>query len=246
VDQAQPMAMHAMILAAGRGERMRPLTDTTPKPLLRAGGRPLIEYHIAALVAAGVRDIVINHAHLGAQIEAALGDGSRLGARLRYSDEGEAALETGGGIFRALPMLGEGPFLVVNGDVWTDYPFERLSARAADMTAARDLAYLVLVDNPAHHTRGDFALVGERVRDDAPEAAARLTFSGIGLYRGALFAGCEDGAFALAPLLRRAMGQGRVGGERYAGRWVDVGTPERLAALDAELGGGAALHGEGA
>jgi len=245
VGQAQSLAMHAMILAAGRGERMRPLTDRTPKPLLRAGGRALIEYHIDALVGAGVRDIVINHAHLGAQIEAALGDGSRFGARLRYSEEGEGALETGGGIFRALPLLGEGPFLVVNADVWTDYPFARLRGAAAQMRAGDDLAYLVLVDNPPHHREGDFALADGRVVDRTQPGAARLTFSGIGVYRAALFDGCQDGAFALAPLLRRAMAAGHVGGEHYAGRWVDVGTPERLAALDAELSRPGALHGEG-
>jgi len=238
--------MHAMILAAGRGERMRPLTDSTPKPLLRAGGRALIEYHLSALVAAGLRDIVVNHAHLGARIEAALGDGARYGAHLRYSDEGAGALETGGGIFRALPLLGEGPFVVVNGDIWTDYPFERLAESAARMTASGDLAYLVLVDNPAHHPDGDFLLQDGRVVDRAKAGAPRLTFSGIGVYRAELFAGCEDGAFALAPLLRRAMAAGRVGGEHFRGRWVDVGTPERLAGLDAELGGTAAVRGEGA
>ncbi|MEJ2507877.1 MAG: nucleotidyltransferase family protein [Gammaproteobacteria bacterium] len=237
--------MHAMILAAGRGERMRPLTDSTPKPLLRAGGHALIEYHLAALVGAGLRDIVINHAHLGAQIESALGDGARYGARLRYSDEGAGALETGGGIFRALPLLGEGPFVVVNGDIWTDYPFEHLAEPAAHMKAGADLAYLVLVDNPAHHRDGDFVLQDGRVLAQGPAGAPRLTFSGIGLYRAELFAGCEDGAFALAPLLRHAMAAGRVGGEYYRGRWVDVGTPERLAALDAELGRTAAMRGEG-
>lgn len=216
-----------MILAAGRGERMRPLTDATPKPLLVAGGRRLIEHHLHALAGAGVRNVVINHAHLGAQIEAALGDGSAYGLRIRYSPEGEA-LETGGGIFRALPLLGTDPFMVVNGDVWTDYDLGRL--RIVD----DDVAHLVLVDNPAHHPQGDFALDGGRVRADG---TARLTFSGIGAYRPALFAGRQPGRFPLAPLLRAAIVRDAVGGEHYAGRWIDVGTPERLAELDRLLGG---------
>ncbi|MCU0766548.1 MAG: nucleotidyltransferase family protein [Gammaproteobacteria bacterium] len=216
-----------MILAAGRGERMRPLTDATPKPLLRAGGRRLIEHHLLALAAAGIRDVVVNHAHLGDQIEAALGDGSAYGLHVRYSPEAEA-LETGGGVFRALPLLGPGPFLVVNGDVWTDYDPGRL--RIADT----DLAHLVLLDNPPHHPIGDFVLADGRVRT---EGTPRLTFSGIGAYRPALFAGCTPGRFPLAPLLRAAMARDAVGGEHYGGRWVDVGTPERLAALDRLLGG---------
>jgi N-acetyl-alpha-D-muramate 1-phosphate uridylyltransferase len=215
----------AMILAAGRGERMRPLTDHTPKPLLEAGGRPLIGHHLTALAKAGVREVVVNHAHLGAQIEAALGDGAAYGLRLRYSPEA-VALETGGGIFRALPILGPDPFVVVNGDVWTDFDLGDLGL------AESDLAHLVLVDNPVHHPAGDFVLEGDRVRDaDGP----RLTFSGIGVYRPALFDGCTAGRFPLAPLLRTAMAAGRVSGEHYRGRWVDVGTPERLAALDREL-----------
>lgn len=227
--------MRAMILAAGRGERMRPLTDATPKPLLRAGGHALIEYHIAALVAAGLRDIVINHAHLGAQIEAALGDGARYGAHLSYSPEGGQALETGGGIFHALTLLGDGPFAVVNGDIWTDFPFIRLTDHTGEpIIASDDLAHLVLVDNPAHHRGGDFILANGRATEGA-DATRRLTFSGIGIYRPELFAGCEDGAFPLAPLLRDAMASDRVSGEHYTGRWVDVGTPDRLAALDAEL-----------
>lgn len=215
----------AMILAAGRGERMRPLTDRTPKPLLAAGGRPLIGHHLAALARAGVREVVINHAHLGAQIEAALGDGAAYGLHIRYSRE-ETALETGGGIFQALPLLGPDPFIVVNGDVWTDITLDRL--RLADA----DLAHLVLVDNPAHHPAGDFVLDGDRVR---AEGGPRLTFSGIAVYRPALFEGCSPGRFPLAPLLRAAMAAGRVSGEHHRGRWIDVGTPERLAALDREL-----------
>jgi MurNAc alpha-1-phosphate uridylyltransferase len=215
----------AMILAAGRGERMRPLTDHTPKPLLEAGGRPLIGHHLVALARAGVREVVINHAHLGAQIEQALGDGAAWGLRIRYSPEA-VALETGGGIFQALPLLGADPFIVVNGDVWTDFDPARLRL------AAPDLAHLVLVDNPPHHPTGDFVLDGDRVR---AEGGQRLTFSGIGVYRPALFDGCGPGRFPLAPLLRVAMAADRVSGERHPGRWVDVGTPERLAALDRAL-----------
>lgn len=215
--------MKAMILAAGRGERMRPLTDTTPKPLLRAGGRMLIEYHIENLVRAGHCDIVVNHAHLGAQIEAALGDGSRYGARIVYSPEPEGALETGGGILQALPLLGDGPFVVVNGDIWSDLDYRALPHDTDD------LAHLVLVDNPAHHPAGDFHLHGARVDG---EGLPRLTFSGIGVYRAGLFAGCAPGRFPLAPLLRAAMQRGAVGGVHHTGRWWDIGTPERLARLD--------------
>jgi MurNAc alpha-1-phosphate uridylyltransferase len=217
----------AMILAAGRGERMRPLTDRVPKPLLAAGGRRLIDFHLEALARAGVRDVVVNHAHLGEQIEAALGDGSGFGLRIRYSVEAEA-LETGGGIYQALPLLGEGPFIVVNGDVWTDLDFGRLAL------GEPDLAHLVLVDNPAHHPAGDFALQGDRVTG---HGEPRLTFAGVGVYRAELFASCRAGAFPLAPLLRDAMAAGRVSGRRHAGAWIDVGTPERLAALDARLSG---------
>ena len=215
-----------MILAAGRGERMRPLTDHTPKPLLEVGGKPLIAWHMERLAAAGHRHLVINHAHLGEQIEQRLGDGGAWGVDIRYSAEGEGlALETGGGIFRALPLLRD-PFLVVNADVWCDVDFADLQI------AADDLAQLVLVDNPPHHPQGDFSLAAGRV---AQSGAERLTFSGIGLYRGALFDGCEPGAFPLAPLLRRAMDAGRVGGLHHRGQWLDVGTPERLRQLDQAL-----------
>lgn len=217
--------MKAMILAAGRGERMRPLTDHTPKPLLIAGGKPLIRYHIERLAAAGIRELVINHAHLGAQIEAALGDGAGFGVEIRYSPE-EQALETGGGIFRALPLLGPEPFLVVNGDVWTDVDLAGLALDAGD------LAHLVLVNNPPHNPKGDFVLVEGRVRS---EGTPRLTFSGIGLYRPELFDGQTPGAFPLAPLLRQAMKAGRVGGRHHGGHWFDIGTPERLALLDRRL-----------
>lgn len=216
--------MKAMILAAGKGERLRPLTLHTPKPLVRAAGVPLIEYHVRALAAAGFRELVINHAWLGAQIEDYLGDGARFGVEIRYSAEGEP-LETGGGIFRALPLLGDAPFLVVNGDIWTDYPF------AALRRPLEGLAHLVLVDNPAHHPTGDFRLADGQVVDAAPGVDS-LTYSGIAVLAPALFAGCQPGAFKLAPLLRQAMADGRVGGERFAGRWVDVGTHERLAEVE--------------
>lgn len=220
--------MKAMILAAGRGERMRPLTDTTPKPLLEAGGKRLIEYHLANLRAGGFEECVINTAHLGDQIPAFLGDGARYGLRIAYSHERPAALETGGGIFNALALLGDAPFLVVNGDVWCDYP---LVPRAL---GSDELAHLVLVDNPPQHPNGDFHLAGARVQ---AEGGPRLTFSGIGYYRPELFADCKPGKFPLAPLLREAMQEDRVSGEHHRGYWSDVGTPERLAALDAFLRG---------
>ncbi|MBA1231119.1 nucleotidyltransferase family protein [Pseudomonas viridiflava] len=221
--------MKAMILAAGKGERMRPITLHTPKPLVRAGGVPLIEYHLSALREAGFHDLIINHAWLGQQIEDYLGDGQRLGLDIRYSPEGEP-LETGGGIFRALPLLGEEPFAVVNGDIWTDYDFAALRAPLSG------LAHLVLIDNPAHHPTGDFSLVDGRVSDDAA-AGLRLTYSGIAVLHPQLFAGCEAGAFKLAPLLRDAMRQGLVTGEHFNGRWVDVGTHERLAEVERLLSG---------
>lgn len=224
--------MRAMILAAGRGERMRPLTDETPKPLLCAGGKPLIVWHIEALVRASIQDIVINHAHLGHLIEAALGDGSRFGARLAYSAEGEA-LETAGGIANALPLLGDAPFAVVNGDIACDYDYARLRHIGAEMEARERLAHLVLVPNPPHHAQGDFALRDGLV---AEEGGPHLTFSGIGVYRPRLFAGIRRGDKAqLAPLLRQAMRTGQVGGELHAGRWMDVGTPARLEELDRRL-----------
>lgn len=220
--------MKAMILAAGRGERMRPLTDATPKPLLRAGGKTLIEYHLAALARAGFRELVVNTGHLGARIEAALGDGAAYGVRIQYSREDGQILDTGGGIFNALSLLGEAPFLVVNGDVYTDYPFARLPPEPAG------LAHLVLVPNPPQHARGDFVLRDGRVMNEDGE---RLTFSGIGVYRPRLFADCQPGVFPLAPVLRHAMADGQVSGERYDGEWRDVGTPARLAELDGLLSG---------
>jgi MurNAc alpha-1-phosphate uridylyltransferase len=313
--------MRAMILAAGRGERMRPLTDQTPKPLLPVANKPLIQYQIERLAEAGFEQLVINHAHLGEQIEQALGDGSRWGLNIRYSPE-TPALETGGGILRALPLLGAGPFLVINGDIWTDLDFSRLRQMEPE-----GLAHLVLVPNPRHHPAGDFylqqgrvygetrealvyspslreatawmqeveqrqeqlsrvggraasapsnadtsAIPGGRERSEAttprmeevgrglePESrrlsfsgvavsphdrwdnprqqhpAQRFTFSGIGLYREQLFTDCAPGPFPLAPLLRRAMASGLVTGEVHTGRWLDIGTPQRLAELEAEL-----------
>jgi MurNAc alpha-1-phosphate uridylyltransferase len=222
--------MKAMLLAAGRGERMRPLTDATPKPLLEAGGRTLVARLLERLAEGGFTELVINHAHLGHRIEAALGDGARFGVRIVYSAEA-TALETAGGIAKALPLLGRAPFAAINADLYTDFPFATLrSALRGD-----DLAHLVLVDNPPHHPLGDFALGGGRVRN---AGAAMLTFSGIGVYDPALFAGIAPGEkVQLAPLLRRAADARRVSGARFRGRWVDVGTPERLAALDAALRG---------
>ena len=217
-----------MILAAGRGERMRPLTDTCPKPLLCVAGRPLIVWHLERLARAGFREVVINHAHLGEQIEARLGDGAAWGLTLRYSPEPPGALETAGGIARALTLLGDAPFLVINGDIFCDWD----PARA--QLAENDVAHLVMVPNPAQHPEGDFVLSGTRV--DAGGTAPRLTFAGIGIYRPDLFAGITSGEVAkLAPLLRDAMAAGRVSGERHDGRWTDVGTPGRLQALDAEM-----------
>ena len=217
-----------MILAAGRGERMRPLTDHTPKPLLEVNGTPLISWHLEKLAAAGVRQVVINYNHLGEQLQAALGDGARWGLQIRYSSEPGEALETGGGIHRVLDYLGPEAFLVVNADVWS-----RLDYR--DVPADPDgLAHLVLVDNPSHHPAGDFTLEQGRVTTGDN---GRLTFAGMGVYRPALFAGCTAGRFPLAPLLRSAMAAGQVTGQYFQGEWVDVGTPERLAALDRHLRG---------
>jgi len=212
-----------MILAAGRGERMRPLTDTTPKPLLRVRGKPLIERHLERLAEAGVVDIVINLAWLGPMIRASLGDGSRFGVSIRYSEESPHALEPGGGIFRALPLLGATPFLVVNGDVLTDYPFAQLG-----LADTRD-AHLVLVPNPPQHPRGDFGCVDGAA---VAVAAEQFTYSGIALFRPEFFAGCRDGTFPLKPLLLRAMTAGRCSAEVYRGVWEDVGTPARLEALN--------------
>lgn len=225
--------MKAMILAAGRGDRMRPLTDHLPKPLLPVCGKPLLDYHLESLAHAGFADVIINVAYRSAQIVAHC-RARDYGLRLHFSDEGSSALETGGGIRHAMPLLGDELFAVINGDIHTDYPFTRLCEQAQTL-AASDLAHLVMVPNPPHHSRGDFALHDERMNVEGPQ---RLTFSGIGLYRPALFAGTREGAFPLAPLLSQAMDAGHVSGERYDGRWCDVGTPERLADLETHLGCG--------
>ncbi len=224
--------MRAMILAAGRGERMRPLTDHTPKPLLAAGGKPLIVWHIERLADAGITELVINHAHLGEQIERALGDGAQFGVRISYSPEHPSALETAGGIAHALHLLGKEPFAVVNGDIYCDYDFARLPQCASALQSGSDMTHLVLVNNPPHHPEGDFGLQSNRVVDGAP----RLTFSGIGVYSPALFHHLDRNAAApLAPLLRAQIAAGRVSGEHHTGRWVDVGTPQRLEELDKAL-----------
>ena len=212
-----------MILAAGRGERLRPLTDTTPKPLLRVRGQPLIERHVVALARAGIRRIVINLAWLGSQIRDYLGDGARYGVAIIYSAEQPQALETGGGIFRALPHLEPGPFAVVNGDIFTDFPFDTL---ALDLNLD---AHLVLVANPPQHARGDFGIEQGLA---LAEAARQYTFSGISMYRSAFFAGCTGGAFPLKPLMLRSMAARRCSAQLYTGVWEDVGTAERLQALN--------------
>jgi len=218
--------MKAMLLAAGRGERMRPITDALPKPLLRVGGRALIAWHLAALARAGVREVVINLSWLGEQLRAALGDGREFGVRISWSEEGPVPLETGGGIFRAVPQLGPGPFLVVNSDIWTDIDFGRLTLEPDAH------AHLVLVANPSHHPRGDFALEGSLVVNRDSD---RFTYSGVGLYHPEFFHDCTAGRFPLLPLLNRAIAAGRARGELHRGQWCDVGTPERLASLERRL-----------
>ena len=226
--------MRALLLAAGRGERMRPRSDAVAKPLLRAGGRRLIEWQIDALVRAGVRDIVVNTAHLAHQFEEALGDGGRYGARLRYSCEGaraEDALETLGGIVHALPLLGSAPFIAASSDVVTDFDFAGLAAALAGIARGAADAHLVLVDNPAFNADGDMGLAGGRIRMQPP----RLTYGNIGIFSPALFDGVRPGRAKLFPWLYRFVEQGRVTGEHFRGRWHNVGTPDELDALDAEL-----------
>ena len=218
--------MKAMLLAAGRGERLRPITDSVPKPLVQVGGRPLIAWHLAALSRAGIREVVINLSWLAERLRAALGDGSAYGVSITWSDEGPVPLETGGGICRAVPLLGPGPFLVVNADIWTDIDFATLAL------ANTSLAHLVLVPNPAHNARGDFGLDGDRIVSCDTD---RLTYSGVGLYRAEFFAGCTAERFPLLPLLNRAIGERRVTGELHRGAWSDVGTAGRLAQLEARL-----------
>lgn len=227
--------MKAMILAAGRGERMRPLTDSLPKPLLVAGGKPLIGWHLERMAAAGFREIVINHAHLGEKIEAALGDGSAYGVSIRYSPEPPGALETAGGIARALPLLGEAPFLVVNGDIWCDWDVARAPALARRIGPQHGLlAHLVFVDNPPQHAGGDFRLIGERVT--LADGGPTQTYAGIGVFHPAFFTGVRpDMPLKLRPLLDATIPRGKVGGERHSGAWTDVGTPARLAELDSRL-----------
>jgi MurNAc alpha-1-phosphate uridylyltransferase len=237
--------MRALIFAAGRGERMRPLTDTTPKPLLEAGGKPLIVRHLEKLAAIGVHYVVINTSHLAERFPAMLGDGARWGLRIRYAFEGDKPLETGGGMLNALPLLGDEPFLAIAGDIWTDADFATLPREP------RGLAHLLLVDNPPHHPQGDFVLRGDGSVVDAPAAEPgeqTLTFAGIGVYRRELLDGWRDAVagmtgadatpprFRLAPLLRAAMARHAVSGERLAGGWTDIGTPQRLAEIDALCG----------
>ena len=224
----------ALILAAGRGERMRPLTDTLPKPLLEAGGRPLIEWQVERLVAGGFRELVVNHTYLGSKIEAALGDGSRFGAQIRYSHE-PRALETAGAVVHALPMLGEDPFAVVSADIHTEFDYAslvpRLDSIARDPT--RHAAHFVLVDNPSFHPAGDMALAGGLVAREGP----RLTYANISLFHPGPFRDLPRGeALKLFPWAYRLVEAGRVTGERYAGSWDNIGTPEQLAALDRRLG----------
>ena len=235
--------MKALVFAAGKGERMRPLTEHTPKPLLKAGGKSLVEWHLEKLAAIGVSDVVLNISWLAECFEPALGDGSRWGLRLHYSHEGREPLETGGGMLHALRLLGDAPFMAVNGDIWSDFDFARLPREP------HGLAHLVMVENPPQHPRGDFFLAGDGVLH--PDGGEKLTFSGIGVYRPALLenwrdiigdaAGADESPprFKLAPLLFSAMAAGRISGEHHRGRWTDVGTPERLAELDARLSGNA-------
>lgn len=215
----------AMIFAAGRGERMRPLTDSTPKPLLRADGRMLIEHHLRKLADIGVREVVVNISHLAAQFPAALGDGSRWNLTIRYSDEGPRPLETGGGILRALPLLGDAPFIVVSADIVSDYDYARLPAEPAG------LAHLVMVPNPDFHPRGDFCLDGSGLNEEG--RGERLTFGNIGVYRPELVAGATTERFKLLPMFQRAMRDGRLSGERHDGFWRNLGTPAQLAELEA-------------
>lgn len=215
--------MKALILAAGRGKRMKNLTDHAPKPLLKIKGKALIEYHIESLAAAGIRDIIINHSYLGHMIEQHLGSGQRFDVAIQYSPEQHPGLETGGGIVHALPLIGNNPFIVINGDIWTDYPYSQLRLPPSF------LAHIVLVDNPPHHNAGDFSYDQNRL---SLQPHNKLTFSGIGIYHPAFFSTLETGTFPLAPIIRAGIKQTRVSAEHYQGIWHDVGTPDRLHALN--------------
>lgn len=215
-----------MILAAGRGERMRPLTDDCPKPLLEVGDAPLIVHQIRALARAGFRELIINTSYRAAQIHQVLGDGQQWQVRIQYSDEGESALETGGGIVRALPLLGNNPFLVVNGDVWCDYPWQRLRQLKTNQ------GHLILVDNPSHHPAGDFSLHGLRPLTGGEQT---LTYAGIGVFHPGFFKHCEPGRYPLGPMLRAAAQESRLTAEHYRGEWRDIGSVERLDSLRAQL-----------
>jgi len=219
--------MKAMILAAGRGERLRPLTDTTPKPLLKVAGKYLIEYHLTRLAQAGFQEVIVNVAWLGQQIIDAIGDGKKYQLQIIYSNEHDQVLETGGGIHHALPLLGEQPFLVVNADIWTNYPFQQLHD-----FSLKDKVHLVLVDNPEHHKQGDFALADGRLIE---AGKSLLTYSGIGIYSADFFTGAKPGRFPLAPMLRKAIAENKASGERFEGDWQDIGTPQRLNDLNTAL-----------
>ncbi len=221
--------MKAMVLAAGRGERMRPLSDVTPKPLLPVGGKPLIQHHLEGLAAIDIREVVVNLAWKGAMIRAALGDGAQFGVHITYSDEGEHALETGGGIHRALPLLGE-RFIVISADVWSDYPLRKCLSLPSD----NDVAHFVVVPNPDYHVRGDFGLSAGRMT----QQAELHTYANIGCFRAEFFDGCSAGRFPLAPLMFKWIAAGRVSGELHAGGWCNVGTPAQLAELDQQLRAG--------
>ena len=223
------MIERALIFAAGRGERMRPLTDTVPKPLLPVHGKPMIVRHIEALARAGVGEIVVNTSHLATKFREALGDGSPWNVRVRYSYEGPQPLDSGGGMLRALPFLGHDPFIAVNGDVVTDFDFSTLPRQP------EGVAHLVVIDNPPHHPDGDFVLRDGRLHD---EPSPRLTFAGIGVYRPSLLDGRGDGTFSMVPILREAMRRGEVTGEHYRGAWSDIGTPQRLADINGTLSAG--------
>lgn len=221
--------MKAMILAAGKGERLRPLTDKIPKPLLQAGEYRLIEYLIHHLVAAGIDDIIINHAHLGEQFKPALGDGTKYGVKITYSPEEIGGLETAGGIINALPLLGDQPFLVVNGDIWTDYAFKQLSKLTLKQGT---FAHLVLIDNPPHHPEGDFSLQDGFMQNGGENC---FTYSGIGIYHPDFFSEQSVTRLPLRPLLNEAMAKQQVTGEAYSGKWFDIGTVERLEELTKQL-----------